>query len=361
MPLELFLGWTILWGLVPQLAMPRLGIARSALVMLAVDCALMPLCNPAVQLRGGWLVGEAVAVAVVLLPALCLGHWTRQSTRLRASAWLQLLTAGLLFLFLVPEIVFALRPGRGWDALLELPPWVRQSGLQIVFLLALPGIAALMEFAERGLGTPIPYDPPARLVTSGIYRYCANPMQISCTLVMVAWAALLESGWLLAAAALSVVYSAGVAEWDERQDLDRRFGLEWRGYRAAVRNWWPRWRPYHAGPAAIVYMARSCGPCGEARDWLEARRPLGLRIADAETLPAGSIRRMRYDPGDGCATVDGVRAMGRALEHLHLGWALAGAALRLPGVWWAIQLVMDAAGLGPRTLETETFDLRADV
>ena len=73
-----------------------------------------------------------------------------------------------------------------------------------------------------------------------------------------------------------------------------------------------------------------------------------MRMVDAETLPAGSIRRMRYVAGDGSETVEGVRAMGRALEHLNAGWALCGAALRLPGVWWAVQVVMDASGLGPR-------------
>jgi hypothetical protein len=59
---------------------------------------------------------------------------------------------------------------------------------------------------------------------------------------------------------------------------------------------------------------------------------------------------MRYDPGDGGLPVDGVRAMGRALEHLNLGWAMAGFSLRLPGIWQSAQLLMDASGLGPRTL-----------
>jgi hypothetical protein len=60
---------------------------------------------------------------------------------------------------------------------------------------------------------------------------------------------------------------------------------------------------------------------------------------------------MRYDPADGSKSVDGVRAMGRALEHLNLGWALAGITLRLPVIWQLIQLLMDASGLGPRNLE----------
>jgi protein-S-isoprenylcysteine O-methyltransferase Ste14 len=353
MPLELFLGWILLWGLVPQLALPRFGIARSAVVMIAVDCVLMPMCGSALYLKTHWLVGETAAVAVVLIPALCIGHWTRENTHLRQRAALQIVTSGLLFLFLVPEIIFALRPGTGWAPLFGLSNWARQIDLQMILLLAAPGIAAVMEFAERGLGTPIPYDPPQRLVTSGIYRYCANPMQLSCVLVMVAWAGFLRNGWMLVAACVSVVYSAGIAAWDEEEDLAHRFGSEWRDYRSAVRNWWLRWRPYHSGPPALIYIARSCGLCSEVRIWLEARSPLGLQIVDAETLPAGSIQRMRYDPKDGSCTVDGIRAMGRALEHLDLGWALCGTVVRLPCVWQLVQLFMDAAGLGPRVINCE--------
>jgi protein-S-isoprenylcysteine O-methyltransferase Ste14 len=322
--------------------------------MVAVDCILMPTSTSAIYLKSNWLAGETAGVLVVLFPALCIAQWTREDTNLRGRAVLQIATSGLLFLFFVPEIIFALRPGIGWDAMLSLPSWIRQISLQIVLLLALPGIAAVMEFAERGRGTPIPYDPPRRLVTSGIYRYWANPMQLSCALVMLAWAGLLRNGWMLITALVSVVYSAGIAEWDEGEDLARRFGNEWRHYRSEVRNWWPRWRPYHTGPPALIYIARSCGPCSEVRAWLEARTPVGLQIVDAETLPAKSIRRMRYDPGDGTETVEGVRAMGRAMEHLHLGWAVCGAALRLPVGWRLLQLFLDASGLGPRDIEVES-------
>jgi hypothetical protein len=57
---------------------------------------------------------------------------------------------------------------------------------------------------------------------------------------------------------------------------------------------------------------------------------------------------MRYVPGDATANVDGVRAIGRALEHLNLGWAVAGITLRLPLLWRFVQVMMDASGLGPR-------------
>ena len=75
---------------------------------------------------------------------------------------------------------------------------------------------------------------------------------------------------------------------------------------------------------------------------------------DAETLAAGSIRRIRYVPAigscDASGEVEGIRAVGRALEHVNFGWAMVGMTLRLPVGWWLVQTVMDASGLGPRSL-----------
>jgi protein-S-isoprenylcysteine O-methyltransferase Ste14 len=290
---------------------------------------------------------------MVLLPSLCLARWTLMDSHLRLRATMQVVLAGALGLFFLPEMIFGLRAGRGWAPLIETTGWARQLWAEVLLLLALPGVAGVMEFAERGKGTPIPYDPPKRLVRSGIYRYIANPMQLSCLLVMLLWAALLRSGWMAAAAGMSVVYSAGLAEWDEAEELKHRFGEEWMSYRSHVRNWWPRWRPYYAGAASRLYMAETCGPCSELRSWLEAQKPMGLAIVDAESLPAGSIERMRYVPRDGSGGVEGVRALGCALEHMNLSWALAGSVLRMPIIWQSVQLVMDASGLGPRVLRKD--------
>ena len=351
MPVELYLGWVVLWGIVPQLIFPHLRLWVVAVVMVAVDLAVMPLCAPVVQLGPHWMVGEAVAIGLVLAPALIVARWTLTDTYLPWRAALQVATSGMIFLYWVPEVVFAMRPGGRWQPLFHLPGWERQIWLQIVPICAIPGVSAVMEFVERGMGTPIPYDPPRRLVTSGVYRYCANPMQMSCAVVMLTWAAVLRNAWLLIPAAISIVYSAGLAEWDEGDDLERRFGEDWKSYRSAVRSWRVRWTPYADGPAAKLYIARTCGPCSEVRAWFEARELTGLELVDAETLAAGTIRRIRYVPAGESGEVEGVRAVGRALEHLNLGWALVGTALRLPVVWWVVQTLLDASGLGPRTLD----------
>ena len=349
-PLELYLGWAVLWGLVPQLAFHRLDPPEIAVLMGALDLWMMPFCQPVVQLTTNWLTGEALILLLVLLPALYIARWTLNATHLNLRAAMQVTLAGLTFLFLLPEIIFAVRPGAGWQPLLQMPSWQRQLLVQFLLLLAVPGVSAVMEFVQRGQGTPIPYDPPQGLVTSGIYRYCANPMQLSCALVMLLWSAMLHNLWLTLAAIMSTLYSAGIAEWDEKQDLAHRFNPAWQSYHAAVPAWRIRWRPYHAGPSARLYISRTCGPCSELRAWLTARHPLGLDFIDAETLPSGSIRRLRYDPADGAPPVEGVRALARALEHLNLGWAYCGSVLRLPILWQFAQLLMDASGFGPRIL-----------
>jgi len=60
------------------------------------------------------------------------------------------------------------------------------------------------------------------------------------------------------------------------------------------------------------------------------------------------LTRMTYDPDDGSADSVGIAALGRALEHVNLAWALVGMFVRLPGVCWLLQVVLDASGGGPK-------------
>lgn len=351
MPLELYLGWAVLWGVLPALALlpcleralPRKAVVpAAALLLLAVDLLVMPVCRAAVLLGPRWLWGEAVALLLVLLPALVLARMTQRNTHLGGRAVLQVLLAAGLFLYWIPELTAALS-----HSALPLSPWWREL-LPMVVVLALPGLGAVQEFAQRGCGTPIPYDPPRRLVQSGIYRYVANPMQLSCSLVMLVWPLLLRNGWLLVPAVLAVVYSAGLADWDEGEDLRLRFGQPWVEYRREVRNWLPRLAPYHAGAPARLYYAHSCGVCSELGRWVAAQQARGLELRAAESL-AEMPTRLLYV----AATEEreyGTRALGRALEHMGLGYALAGALLRLPGPAHLVQVVMDVAGFEEQAL-----------
>jgi protein-S-isoprenylcysteine O-methyltransferase Ste14 len=352
MPVDLYLGWAVLWGIIPILAFRRIKIPWVAGIFCALDLLLMPACSPVITLNRFWLVGEFVAVALVLLPALLFARWTLSATNLAGRAALQFLTSGALFLFLVPEVLFANSSGPAWIPLFSQSRWLTNLELQGVALLALAGISGVQEFARRGRGTPLPFDSPERLVTSGIYRYIANPMQLSCALVVTAWGGVVRSPLIALAGVMSCIYSAGLANWDEAADLKTRFGEPWVRYRRGVRAWKPRLRPWHDPelPFPRLYVAETCGPCSEVRRWFIARHAIGLEIVPAEDHPTHDLQRMTYDPLDGSDPEDGVRAFARGLEHINLGWALAGALLRLPGIFHFVQLLMDASGLGPQTI-----------
>ena len=62
------------------------------------------------------------------------------------------------------------------------------------------------------------------------------------------------------------------------------------------------------------------------------------------------MTRITYEPADGSRAATGVEAVARALEHIHLGWALLGFLLRLPIICQLAQLLADASGAEPRRI-----------
>jgi protein-S-isoprenylcysteine O-methyltransferase Ste14 len=359
MPVDLYLGWAVLWGILPMLSFHETGISWVAAVFFGIDLILMPTCAPVVTLSHRWLIGEIVALGLVLVPAQLFARWTANDMHVKGRAVLHVLGAGGVFLFLIPEVVFAVRPGHRWDALLFEPAWLRNLELQAIALLGVVGVSAVQEFAQRGNGTPIPYDPPKQLVVSGLYRYISNPMQLSCALVMTAWGWVLRNPWVAAVGIMSFLYSLGLAAWDEGEDMRVRFGKPWEEFRNNVKAWRPRLTPWHAPdrPLARLYVAETCGPCSEVRRWFESHGAVLLHVVAAEDHPTRDLQRISYDPMDGTDVDEGVAAFARGLEHINLGWAFAGACLRLPGIKYLVQILLDGSGLGPRSIPRRSCKL----
>jgi protein-S-isoprenylcysteine O-methyltransferase Ste14 len=394
MPVDLYMGWACTWGAVPMLAFPRAPLAAVVALFTVIDIVLMPLCAPVVRLGDRWLIGEAVAIVICLIPALLLGRWTRHGQQLFGRVTLQVLGFSTFMLWLLPAIILE-QTGGSWSALTSLHATSSHAlsfALQVLAVPAVLGISAVCEFARRGGGTPVPFDPPKRLVTTGPYAYIANPMQTAMTLVFLGWGALLGSWWVIAAGAMAFIYSAGLAAWDEGEDLRARFGDRWIAYRRHVRPWWPRWRPFvmpddvdaatevpqrppspqplspgrgakflpsprcrgegrvRGQAPACLYVAAGCGQCSTIGRWLQAREPIGLTFVAAEDHPSRDLWRITYDPGDGTSDEEGVVAIGRALEHINFAWAFAGMAMRLPLVSFMLQAIVDASGGGPQRI-----------
>ena len=103
-------------------------------------------------------------------------------------------------------------------------------------------MCAFWGFALRGKGTPLPLDPPKKLVVDGPYQVVRNPMYWGVGAVMLGEAAVfhsLEVAELMAA--LLVGMNLFVLFYEEPQ-LRRKFGAEYDDYCRRVPRWLPRLR-----------------------------------------------------------------------------------------------------------------------
>ena len=347
-PADLWIGWALLWGAIPLLiTSARLVLVGTALF--AADLVMMPQATPVVSLGPAWLIGELLCVASCLVPGLLLGHWTARRSHVRLRATLQIVAFGGLLFFVLPTLIFTIT-GEDWTSLTQRPRWQFLLAALIAAPTGAMAVQAVREFAVSGNGTPVPLDPPRRLVTTGPYAYVANPMQLGGTFVLAEWGVLVSSLAVTAAAVMGALFSAGVATWNEGGELSQRFGQDWSRYRAGVRPWLPRWRPY-TGTTATVYIGRTCEPCSEVGRFLALRRPTGLVIAAAEES-SDEMTRITYRT-ESLGTETGLAAVCRSVEHINLAWAIGSWIVRMPLIGPLFQLVADAVGAGPRLLSRE--------
>ncbi len=344
-PVELLLGWALLWGAVPVLAFPRTPLPVLVLCAGIFDLAAMPLCEPVLRLGQSWQLGELGGLTFVLLPALLLGRCIVQKRHLVLRAVLTGIGYAGLHYLILPALILE-QTGGTWTRALGWSRELQGLFLQVALLLAVPGLSATQEFVDRGMGTPLPFDPPRRLVTSGPYAYLANPMQVSTLLLLFLAGFWTGSLWVAAAGGMGLVTFAGIAAWHEQTQLLKKYGDAWSLYRSQVRPWIPRWRPRLAFTARL-YVAADCELCASVGHWFSSRSAVRLEILPAHTHPDPDLRRMRYEaPG---FSQDGLAAFARAMEHLHLGWAFVGWTLRLPLLSGLAQGLVDISGGGPRS------------
>jgi len=206
------------------------------MLAVGVDAVVMPRLGPVVVLSAGWWWGEAMLLVTVLWPGAMVLWWTAKRNGLAGRVLGQAGTFSVGLFLLVPAVEVG-----SW-AWLEAgfagrPLWMVVGFVGGVGLLGWLGFSAVWEFARRGGGTPVPFDPPLRLVTTGIYARVANPVQIAMTGLMLVWGLWFDRWWLLVLAGLGVVYAEGLARWSEGVDHRERFGEEWEEYRKRVGRW----------------------------------------------------------------------------------------------------------------------------
>lgn len=113
------------------------------------------------------------------------------------------------------------------------------AGLVVGAIGALIAVWCIVTFAIVGRGTPMPLDPPRRLVDAGPYRLVRNPMYIGAGLALAGAALYYQSLALLGyAVAFALVMHLFVVVYEE-PTLRGSFGDSYDRYCQRVRRWWP--------------------------------------------------------------------------------------------------------------------------
>jgi protein-S-isoprenylcysteine O-methyltransferase Ste14 len=123
---------------------------------------------------------------------------------------------------------------------------VRVLGVALLACGAVVVVQAFARFTTEGRGTPAPVAPTERLVVGGLYRHVRNPMYCAVAAVIIGQALLLAAPVLLGYAVLFLAAVAAFVHFYEEPVLDARFGAQYETYRAHVRAWTPRLRPWPA-------------------------------------------------------------------------------------------------------------------
>ena len=148
-------------------------------------------------------------------------------------------------LVFIPSIILVLSNNSKYPPKLASPT---EIWFWLALLVGSVGIAlsawSVALFMKSGEGTPAPWEPPKKLVIRGPYRYVRNPM-ITGALLMLSAEAMLFHSWPIAI--WMMIFFVGNSVYfplSEEKGLEKRFGDDYRVYKAHVPRWIPRPRAW---------------------------------------------------------------------------------------------------------------------
>lgn len=196
--------------------MPRKGARRA--------CGLKPFMDSATAARGLRVAKKWVEKCV---------EWSRREVSKRRQA-LALALGVAVFMLTLPALLIA--GGRRLDSTLGVSGLLRGVAWRVVGVVAgslgwaFAAWSAYVQYAE-GEGTPVPSAPTRRLITSGPYRYCRNPMALGTLLFYLGLALVLGIASMVLLTAVLFTFLFLFIKLCEERELEARFGEEYRRYR----------------------------------------------------------------------------------------------------------------------------------
>ncbi|HXX59332.1 MAG TPA: isoprenylcysteine carboxylmethyltransferase family protein [Dehalococcoidales bacterium] len=172
-----------------------------------------------------------------------LSQWVYRTATTRGTKRTLISVAGAVFWYGVVAAAIVLAPliDRWWGLHLSVPA-IPRSVLSIFFLLVgvlLVGWTILRFFQAKG--TPVPFNPPQKFVTDGLYNYVRNPMHLGWTFMLIGL------GLAFASFTLLVIFTPGFfiihflyLRFIEEKELERKFGQSYLDYKKRVPMFFPK-------------------------------------------------------------------------------------------------------------------------
>jgi protein-S-isoprenylcysteine O-methyltransferase Ste14 len=235
-PIDLMMGQSLFLGFVLFSLCknkPWMFIISSAALDLFINSSALVNINAGSPALWTWILILITAGSYFLSSSTVFDRHIYARSTQQSVCWVSILA------WFFPSMIFQ-NDGHSWLRVLE-----RSWPMNAIYLfpLTIPGIIivfALREFAVTGDGTAFPYDPPKRLVSTGIYAYISNPMQIGICLFMAWWGVVLESPPVTVSAVIAfllfIVFKniCNGSCWISKIDPD------WARYQAEVPKWLPK-------------------------------------------------------------------------------------------------------------------------
>ncbi|MBM1556840.1 hypothetical protein JQV19_09300 [Sulfitobacter mediterraneus] len=317
-PADIVIGGAILFGPGLYFSFPNTRPYMICLpIVLGLHGTVFNSLEPLVFAGPYWFWGVVLVFIVAHLPAIYLAKWTEENRHLPLRcALLAIMTGGMIFA-IVPSLIMQAMGGT-WD-LLDRPVWaIAMTCVALAFVSAI-GLSANQSLCLQGNGTPIPLDPTKRLVTTGIYAYVSNPMQLSAALAFLVLGLFLCNIWIMAAALMAWIFVQGMVRWHHRHDLLKRFPQGWTVYKENVPEWVPRWKPWIKAQATVYLRSDR-----QFLRWLLSYAT-GLQIRD------GLAKASYHNPADRRG-FRGAPAVIAAVSHINFLWMVIAAVLMFPAI-----------------------------
>ncbi len=345
-PYDLFFVWGVFWGIVPFYFLRGKYWLVITLVLFWLDIILMPQLQEIglLELNDNWLIGEFILLVISFIPSYLWARFSYYQKFTGLRALFQVVIMGSVFMVCLPYILYLY----GWSELPNLiwSPYLFQLGLVVVF----PSLVAVNDLVKIGRGTPFPYDKTSYLVRTGVYAYCRNPIQWSFTFMFIPMSIYFQTAMFLIGTLVSIAYTVGVSDYQEYSDLKKRFGKDWVTYISEVPKWYFLWKPKNM-PKGVIYFQKGCNQCEGTRTWFYDRQTTNLSIEYSSMYVGPSILQVTYIDYLG-NEYKSVEAIAYALEHINLGWASLGWLMRMPGVNYLLQAIVDTMEFtSPKTCE----------